>query len=187
MDSLNSMVSKLSATGIYSLNEDSNVYSELKAYAEGLDVLVSELEVMLRECFFSTAEDYGLERAERLWGNVHNDMDTEKRRQMLLARSSFGAGDFTLEGTEKLMKILGISGAVFEYPALQRISVDVSDDDYSEGQRIWIISQLRALLPAHLDVDVVFSGLDWNQVDSKNLTFEEMENRALTWEEIDLL
>lgn len=74
MDSLNSMVSKLSATGIYSLNEDSNVYSELKAYAEGLDVLVSELEVMLRECFFSTAEDYGLERAERLWGNVHNDM-----------------------------------------------------------------------------------------------------------------
>lgn len=187
MDTFTSMVSKLSPLGIYNVTEDSNIYTELMAYKEGLDIIVSQLDTMLRECFFSTAESYGLSNAERLWGAVRDDLSVEQRREMLLARSAFSYDDFTPEGISELLKMLGISGEVTEYPATLRMVVDVSDGNYTEGQRLWIINQLRALLPAHLEVDAVFSGLEWEDIDSGALTFQQMERKSLTWDQIDLL
>lgn len=187
MSSLSSMISKFAPLGAYRITPQSNVYKELCAYAVGLDMLCTELDTMLRECFFATAETYGLERAERLWGATRQDLPLSKRREMLLTRSAFGYDDFTPEGIRKLLKFLGISGVVSEYPQLQRIVVDLSEEDLSDGKRAWVTSQINDLFPAHLEVDLVFSGLDWADMDSLGLTFDAMEAKGLNWSEIDIL
>lgn len=185
MSMLESLISKHSALHIYDITEDSNIHRELQAYAVGLELLTEELDTMLRECFFATAETYGLERAERLWGKVRDDLSLEKRRQMLITRSAFGYRDFTPDGIEKLLKFLGVDGTVYEYPYFNRITVDTNSAQLTQGQRNWIYSQLHSLLPAHLDIDILWGSFCFDDIDAKNLTFDRMDTAQLTWAEID--
>ena len=54
------MKNKLSAIGIYNIENGSNIYNELKAYSVELDRIFSELDTMLREYFIETAQSYGI-------------------------------------------------------------------------------------------------------------------------------
>ena len=60
MNSFSSMKNKLSAIGIYNIENGSNIYNELKAYSVELDRIFSELDTMLREYFIETAQSYGI-------------------------------------------------------------------------------------------------------------------------------
>ncbi len=186
MNVLNSLINKHAALHIYNITDDSNICRELQAYAEGLEMLKAELDTMLRESFYATAETYGLERAERLWGKVRDDLDVKKRRQMLITRSAFGYDDFTPEGVKKLLAFLGVDGVVYEYPKAQRVVVDTKEADFTQGQKNWIYSQLNALLPAHLDVDVLWGNFCFDDIEKNNLTFDQMDAKSLTWSEIDI-
>ena len=141
---------------------------------------------MLTECFYATAESYGLENAERMWGRVRDDLSLQKRRQMLIDRSSFGYDDFTLQGIQKLMSFLGIDGIVYEYPMALRMVIDTKSKDYTQGQKNWIYAQLAALLPAHLEIDVLWGDFCFNDIENKNLTFDLMDAKGLIWSEIDV-
>lgn len=187
MTSLESMKRKLEATRLYSISVHSNVYKELCAYSAGLDILRQELDTMEREMLVSTAESYGLERPERLWGAVRDDMPIEKRREMIVTRNIFNLGDFTPQGIGKILRFLGINGTVEEHPDQMRMVADLSQNDYTKGQRAFIVNQIRELFPAHLDIDIVFRGLSWSYIDSMASTFSVLENRGLTWTEIDYL
>lgn len=186
MNVLEALINKHRPLHIYNITEGSNVYYELSAYAEGLQILRDELDNMLRECFVVTAEDYGLEIPERLWGKVRDDLDVKKRREMLLARSSFGYDDFTPEGIRKLLAFLGIDGVVYEYPAIYRIVVDTKGRNLTQGTKNWIYAQLEALLPAHLDIDVLWGTFCFDDIDNKSLTFDYMDSVSMTWSEIDM-
>ena len=187
MSRLDSLVKSLSAVGLYSLEKGTYVRSELEGYAVGLDILRTELEIILRECFFSTAESYGLERRERLWGKVRDKETAEIRRDMLTLRNSFGFDDFTPEGVKKALRFLGAEGTVEEFPSLFRVVIDLREKNYTQGERKFILSQIKNVFPAHLEADVVFRGLDWNASDKKALNFSQIDNKAYTWEQIDLL
>ena len=185
MSSLESMIKKLSPLGVYSLKEGSVVYAELAAFSEGLDILRENLETLLKESFIATAEDYGLKIPERLVGNVRSDLPLSKRREMLNERLSLNITDFTPEGFEKMLRILGTPGNIEEYPHIERIVLNLSGVDYTEAQREWIVSQAKALLPAHLVSDVVFSGFDWEKSDALQNTFAEIDGKGYIWNEID--
>lgn len=186
MNILDSLITKHSPLHIYNIACDSNIFRELQAYAEGLEILKSELETILKESFYATAESYGLERAERLWGKVRDDLTTSKRRQMLITRSAFGYDDFTPEGVQKLLAFLGVDGVVYEYPKAQRIVVDTKEAGFTQGQKNWVHSQLNALLPAHLDVDVLWGNFCFDDIEDNNLTFDQMDANSFTWSEIDI-
>ena len=187
MKALQSMISKLEPFGMYSITDKSNIYNELSALGVGVDMLNDELSEMLSECFFATAKSYGLEIMERMWGKVQDDKTVSKRREMLLARAAFGFDDFTLSGVTKVLEILGVTGIIREYPYVCRVTVEVDGSGFSLGKRQWIQSQLEALFPAHLVVDAVYSGFDWEKSDEKNLDFYSMERKGYTWKQIDLL
>lgn len=187
MRSLESMINKLSPLGVYNLNKGSIVYAELAAFAVGLDSLRDTLDTLLKEAFIETAEDFGIDNTERLVGNVREDLPLEKRREMLTERLSFGAGDFTLKGFERLMKLMGVEGRVEEYPKEQRLVLNLTEDVYSLPEREWILSQAKVLLPAHLNWDVVFWGFDWSESDAHNNTFLSIDSKGYTWEKIDYL
>ena len=61
----------LSSTGIYDVSQGSELYAEIMAYSEGLDMLFDEVNEMLRECFVNTAENYGLTYRES-WIKKYN-------------------------------------------------------------------------------------------------------------------
>lgn len=187
MKSLESMIKKLSPLKIYNLEEGTVVYAELAAFAVGLDVLRDTLDLLLKEAFIETAESFGLENLERLVGKVRDDLPISKRREMLNKRLSFGAGDFTLKGLEKLMKLMGVEGEVEEYPEVNRIVLKISGEDYTTAQREWIVSQAKALMPAHLESDVVFEGFNWGDSDLYSNTFSQIDSKSYTWEKIDYL
>ena len=65
MTSYESMRSKLLPLGLYRLAQGDVTDSELKAYAEGLDILFDALDEMERESFIPTAQSYGLSEREK--------------------------------------------------------------------------------------------------------------------------
>lgn len=186
MSTFESMKSALFPLKIYSIVQGSNIYKELSVYCAELDRLYTKADEILREGFFATAESWGLERMERLWGNVRDDAELSKRREMCILRSAFGFGDFTPEGTEKLLKVLGTEGYIEEYPRLFRIVADLRQRVYKLPERQWIKAQLEALFPCHLEVDPVFLGFDWGASDEKALTFSQMEEKNMCWADIDI-
>ena len=185
MNTLDSLLKKHEPLGIYNITDGSNIHCEFEAYAYGLDMLRDELDTLLLECFFATAESFGLDEREKLWGRVRDDLSIEKRRQMILLRSSFSLADFTLSGVQKIMSFLGRSAQVQEYPKVQRIVIDVSNEYFTEGQKKWIRSQIDALLPAHLETDIVWQGFSFDDSDSKKLTFDSMDEKNMPWSKID--
>ncbi|MGN0452783.1 MAG: hypothetical protein ACI4GZ_03170 [Ruminococcus sp.] len=187
MSSLDSLILRLSPLGVYSLEENTAVYSELSAYAVGLDILRETLDTMIRECFFASAESYGLRNAEILLGKSREDLPLEKRREMLIARNSLGVNDFTLQGMEKILNLLGVEGVIEEFPALQRISVNLGATLCTRGEKNFIISQIESLFPSHLEADVAFGGMSWAYIEMQQLTFDKMEQKGYSWQEIDIL
>lgn len=187
MNALSSMVEKLRPLRVYSLDEDSIVYAELAAFAVGFDLLRAELDLLLKEAFVSTAEDFGITNLEREVGSVREDLSLDRRRQMLINRLSFGEGDFTPAGFEKMLRILGVAGEFEEYPAAQRMTLKLESGEYTLPQRLWIAAQASALLPAHLECDVVFPGLDWLYIDSLDNTFAVIDKKGYIWRKIDFL
>lgn len=187
MMSFESMIKKLSPLKVYDLSEGSVIYAELAAFSAGLDILRESLDEMLKEGFIGTAESYGIENTERLVGNVRDDLDLNKRREMLVKRLSLCANDFTPAAFKQMLVLMGVEGEVCEYPFLQRISLDLSEGEYTQAQREWIVSQAKALLPAHLEWDVVFGGFSWADADSAGNTFHELDAKGYTWETIDYL
>ena len=83
MNSFSSMKNKLSAIGIYNIENGSNIYNELKAYSVELDRIFSELDTMLREYFIETAQSYGITLREKFLGREKTEYSLEKRREML--------------------------------------------------------------------------------------------------------
>ncbi len=187
MSTFEKLAGVLAPLGVYEIKEESTIWSELKAYAVGLDMLREELLELESEAFIPTSESYGLSRRERLFAAVRDDLSVENRRNMLLTRSAFGQGDFTLDGIQKILEFLGIEGSIEEYPFANRVVVWVEDKGLTKGQRNFIISQLNLLFPAHLEIDGVFEGFSWADVKAGNLTFAQMENSQKTWNEIDYL
>lgn len=187
MSVLESLLSRLSPIKLYSLSEGGNTYNELSAFAVGLEILRDELSEMLSECFLSSAESYGLSRYERLWGGEREHLPTDKRREMLISRSSLNLNDFTPLGVSKIFDLLGVAGTINEFPAQQRLSLDLSGEALTKGEKNFIKSQAEALFPAHLDIDVVFAGLTWKEVDSRGNTFSQLETLCYTWQEIDIM
>lgn len=186
MSTFESMRCALAPVGVYEITKDSNVYKELLVYSRELDRLYESAEEILREGFFETAESWGLERWERLWGNVRDELSLGLRRRMCTTRASYGFGGFTPEGMAQVLSFLGTEGIIEEYPQVYRIVVDLRQRAYKLPERRWIKAQLNEIFPCHLEVDPVFTGFDWQEADSKALTFKQMDEKNMSWADIDI-
>ena len=83
MNSFGSMKTKLESTGLYKITDSSNIKAELSAYADGLNAVFDTLEMMEKELFIDTAEDFGITERERFVGKVRDEYSLEKRRNRL--------------------------------------------------------------------------------------------------------
>ena len=79
-----------------------NLQSEMYAYSKGLEIISNRLMNVEKECFVSTAEDYGLTVKERYFDSITRASDVKSRREMLLSLLSVDETDFNLEIRENL-------------------------------------------------------------------------------------
>lgn len=188
MKAFESMTKKLTPTGLYSLEDGNGISNELKTYSVGIDELDNSLDVIIREAFIPTAEDVGLKSWEELFGGIQSELSAQTRRDLITERLRLCYNDFTLRGVKNIIKSLGITNyTLTEHPSLFLVTVDISSQNYSETQRKWIKEQLEELLPAHLEIDVVFGTTSWNTIDNLGLTADQMDNKNYSWDNIDTM
>lgn len=182
------MIKKLIPTGLYTLEENGGIANELKTYACGIDESDDILDVLIREAFTSTAEDYGLSMWEELFGNIKNELSPQQRRKLIAGRLSLSYNDFTPGGVENIINSLGITDyTLVEKPSLFMVIIDLSSQSYTKAQRKWIKEQLDQLLPAHLEIAVIFGNVTWNKIDQMNLTASQMDSKKYSWDDIDVI
>lgn len=188
MKSYESMKTKLLPTGLYTLTDYMGVSKELLTYSVGIDNLDDSIDVIIREAFLTTAEDYGLSMWEEMFGGIHNGVDADKRRYMIISRLLLNYNCFTMDGVKSIIDSLGITDyTITENPSLFMVTIDLSQNDYTRTQRKWIKQQLEELLPAHLDIVTIFGSATWDDIEALNLTANEMDYRRYIWDEIDAL
>ncbi|MCH5303405.1 MAG: hypothetical protein J1E41_00955 [Ruminococcus sp.] len=186
MTSLESMIKKLLPLNIYRIEDDTNIKNELSAYAYALDIHRENIDTLIKECFISSAEDYGIEIREKVIGDLKSFYDIEKRREMLTLRKGFNDNDFTADSLGEFIKSFGVTDyRLSEVPTQNIISVCVGGS-YSDSEARWIENQIRLILPAHLTAFVYFGGKIWRQLNQEDKTFKEIDAQDLMWQEFHL-
>lgn len=185
MDALTSMKKKLRPLGLYRL-ENSHIEDELYVYALELDRLREESDRLLREAFISTAEEEGLEEIEKMFSRPRTELSVETRREMLRKRLSLGLSDFTPDGLKEALDSFHLSYTIHEYP-LQNKLIVLAEEEYSESEEKWIEQEAQKFVPLHLDFQLAFHSMSWDEIDLRALTYAAFENENRTWEELDRL
>lgn len=185
MTALQSLEKKLAPLNIYNICEGTNIFAELSAYAYAIDKHRQNTEIVLRECFISTAESYGIEMREEVFGNPREDYTLEQRRAMLTLRRGFGDSDFTLAGFDKFMVSLGVGS----YNLLEMFStyeaVVTLFNTFSNTDAEWIKNQINLFLPAHIVVYVYYGGPAFSEIDAADLTYADFDTNNKTWKQIE--
>ena len=159
---------------------------ELRTYADELERLYAQLSAMFPERFLSTATDRGLVEYEEMFGPARDDLDAQERRERLRLRMSLGEGDFTPAGIRKALDSFGLEYVISEFPTLDRLNIE-AQTDYSKAEQAFISREVSKTVPAHLEFQLVFNTLTWNELDARTKTFSALDNDNLMWEEIDSL
>lgn len=176
---------KLRPLNLYSLNGNTLVDAELKAYAKGLDILASKLDTLQREIFINTAQTFGLALRERLFGRIKSSVSAANRREMLNYRNSITANDFTKEDIKNAMTACGLNTCIqenFDGESIYIRCLSLIDNFSTKSEAI---AAAQEFLPAHLNAEFDFRDLTWDYIDSLEESFNEFEAKNLTWNEID--
>lgn len=185
MNMLDSMKSKLEPLCLYNFSDSSLVNKELKAYVEGLNNLYDMLKELEKECFISTAQDYGLSLREKMYSSVRSNLTIDERREMLNYRYSITSNDFNKQSIEKALIAAGIRGYIIEVPKENKIYINCLELFDTMVTKNMAQEEAEKFLPAHLLYDFDFRPLQWIQIEDKNMTFSQMDAKDLTWNEID--
>lgn len=150
MSSYDSMKNKLNKTGIYNIDENSNIASELKACSLGLDALFNTLDSMTKEYYIETAEDFGIFRREKFLGKEKTEYSIEKRREMLILQEQNMGKKCNAEYFSDILKSCGLSDFTFnEYPNAFKIMVTVNDT-LTQEQKAVVTQRINLEFPLHL-------------------------------------
>ena len=185
MNTLNSLKAVLEPISIYDIKQSSIIYAELSAYSEGLDLLKNELSIAERECFISTAQTYGLLLREHLMGVLKSTLPVEYRREMLLHYVGVSEKSFTKASIEKALVSCGVVATISEYPSEYKIYINcvkTLDTTLTQEQ---IKNEAYKYLPPYLEAVFDFRKFNWNIIDSKSMTFEQMDSKNMMWSDIE--
>nr|DAR28764.1 MAG TPA: tail protein [Caudoviricetes sp.] len=178
------MTAKMKAAKIYSLSGNTTVDYELQAYAQGLDMVCGELETLQRESFVATASDYGLENAEKLL-RIEAQENEEERRNAVMKRCAVTPNDFTVGDMERIFAMEGLDARICERFADQCIYVNCMDASTTEEKKEAVLQTAKNYLPAHLNAELDFRSISWNNIDGTDETFDTKDAFSYTWDAID--
>jgi hypothetical protein len=183
MRALESMREKLKATGLYTIAENSAVDCELQAYAAALDTAQDALAELEHESFAATALEYGISMRETLFG-ITGSGTAEERRAAVLKLGAVTPNDFSGAAMARILGITGLQTEICENTAANRLYVNClgSTDETARKKALKIANMF---LPAHLNAELDFRSISWNNIDGKDDPFDAWDILDLTWDAID--
>ena len=144
----------LSATGLYNAERNSLLFAELKAYAEGLDMVFDELEEMLRECFVETAESYGLTMRETWLKRYNPDRTLETRRNAIKSALSVSQSVYTYSGMRKIRDSFNLHGDFNAYTSPMKVTFTCTDT-LTNTQKNTLEKQMKRFMPCWLEFEFI--------------------------------
>ena len=130
--------------------DNTNLQGEMYAYSKGLEIISNRLENIEKECFVSTAEDYGLTVKERYFDSITRADDVDSRREMLLSLLSVDETDFNLVGMKKFMKQFPVSSNITEFATSNIILSTFENNDWIVSNFDFVKSCVEDFFPSHL-------------------------------------
>lgn len=185
MTACDKMKAALGAVRLYDTSAP-NLSAELNAYGDELDRMTEELDALLPERFLLTAGDRGLTAYEEMFGPARWELSVLERRRLIHLRTTLGGRDFTPAGIRQALDSFGLSYVIAEFPAHNRLNI-IAQTDYSKAQQQLIRQETEKIIPAHIEYQLVFNTMTWNQLDARSMTFAGLDNDNLTWAQIDAL
>lgn len=135
---------------IYS-KDNVNLQGEMYAFSKGLEIVGNRLETMEKECFVSTAEDYGLTVKERYFDSITRADNIKDRREMLLSILSVNETDFNLSGMKKFMGQFPVNSKITEFVASNRIVITFDRNEWIVNNFDFVKSCVEDFFPSHLE------------------------------------
>lgn len=135
---------------IYS-KDNVNLQGEMYAFSKGLEIVGNRLETMEKECFVSTAEDYGLTVKERYFDSITRADNIRDRREMLLSILSVNETDFNLSGMKKFMGQFPVNSKITEFATTNRILITFDKNDWIVNNFDFVKSCVEDFFPSHLE------------------------------------
>ena len=169
--------------GVYDLNAPFNA-GELEGAGEALDGVEDTLEEDLRETSLATAEGWGLERAAGLFVRRPVADTPRALAAALAALLRIGGDSFTLAAVNDTISGCGIAAKV-EETGVERVTVSfpgVAGVPAGFDQMKKIIEDI---LPPHLEIQYFFWHLTWKELEEKFSCWQDIEDLALNWEELE--
>lgn len=183
MNPLKNMIKHLKPLGLYNLSEDTTIYSELEVYANAFNEIICVADNILKESIVNTAEDYGLELQEQLWGLSRTELSTEQRRESIKNRYNIRYSDSTLKSMQHFLVSVGVKGQITELPSQNRVYIYVENgSQFPLGVRKYINAQTESFFPAHIDVFLDYRVATWDTLDSYRTMFDTYDNFNFTWD-----
>ncbi len=185
MNTLGEMLLMTMPVKAYTINNGSTVYKEYQSYAEALEVLRETADEIAKECVLSTAENRGLEFYERLTGSARDDLTLEKRRELISSMLTLTSNDNTVEGIRHFFESLGIECGIIEDPSGYFVYIRSLDQTLSRTRQDYIIKRAEMFMPYHLTFTVDFRTIDFGGLDALGLTFGELDDMYMTWQDFE--
>ncbi len=144
------MKQKLMPLGLYDLEGQSEVLCELKAYAEGLDLLFEYIDELFRENYIATAESYGLSRREEIISREHPEQTASQRREALIyfektVKTTLNDDDFA-----EFLENIGVTDYTLDVRLRQgEFNITIADEK-TDGEKALLEQRFRAEIPAHM-------------------------------------
>lgn len=156
MSSFDSMKNILERTGIYKVNYDNNIGKELRAYSVGIDSVFSDIDILQREIFISSAQSYGLSEREKFLCREQSSDTLLKRRNILLASERI-RNCCTVSDFENLLRSYGLSDFnISENFSAQTTTITVRDT-LSNDEKSDLEKRAVDDFPVHLNLRFVYN------------------------------
>lgn len=184
---LNNIIKRLNGLEIYSITQEkNNIYSEVYSYDAALTNIYDEADTLLREVIVTTAEDYGLDMREKIWGLPRIDLTIEERRNAIAKRLCIGYNDFTLSAMYDFLESLGITAEITEVPEKYRMYIYVTNGaNFTVAMRKYLNSQILGFFPTHNEVYVDYRQGTWDTLDNKKTMFNTYDSFNMTWDMLE--
>lgn len=149
------LIQLLKPLGVYDLENNGYNVAELTVLGMALDECCGVCETLERECFISTAEDYGLSMYEAIMPK-HYAYLVNTRRAALIAMLSVNNSCFTEKALNEALSGCGEPTAVSETGEAMQVIVDFTDIDMKPVNFELLSNWVESMLPCHLDVIYAF-------------------------------
>ena len=127
------------------------IKGEISAYSYGLNLVLKGLELLEREAFIHTAQDFGITEKEHYYDRAEEGLTLDERRKRLIKMMTIGESDFTKSALISFLDTYPAAFTIQENPFTQEINIIAENSDWVNKNIDFLNVSIGKFMPAHLN------------------------------------